>query len=79
MMMRKGLRNILACFDRLYYQPTIDEGIPDAIYDQVVEIYDEKFGKKKTYHQKKGVGAKGIVSTDTRKRCKASILYGHRK
>jgi len=72
----KGLRNILACFDRLYYQPTIDEGVPDAIYDQVVEIYDEKFGKKKTYHQKKGVGAKGQASADTRKDVKLPYYMG---
>jgi len=40
------------------------------------KFYDSKFGKKKTYHQKKGVGAKGVASTDTRKDVKLPYYMG---
>ena len=39
----KQLRKMLQCFDKRYYQPDTDTAIPDVIYDQVVEIYDNKF------------------------------------
>ena len=64
-----------SAFDKMYYEPSFEGGIPDDIYEQLVDIYDEKFGKDKTYHETKGVGAKN-TSIDTRKDVKLTVSHG---
>ena len=64
---KKGLKGLLNCLDKMYYQPSFEGGVPDEIYDQIVDLYDTAFSKDKLYHQLKGVGAKGKISIDTRK------------
>ena len=74
---KKGLKALLNCFDKLYYQPEIEGEVPDVIYDQIVEIYDKNFSKKgKGYHDLKGVGAKGSTSVDVRKDVKLPYYMG---
>ena len=64
---KKGFQSLLQCLDKLYYNPnTIGDAVPDDIYDQLVDTYDTTFPKGKTYHELKGVGAKGEASIDTR-------------
>ena len=60
---KKSLINMLKCFDEMYYEPSIEECIPDDIYEQIVEIYNTKYGKDKTYHEMKGIGA-GVIKKD---------------
>ena len=60
---KKSLIDMLKCFDEMYYEPTFEGGIPDDIYEQLVDIYDAKFGKNKTYHEIKGVGA-GVINNN---------------
>ena len=73
---KKGLIEMLKCFDKLYYEPSFEGGIPDDIYEQIVEIYDNKFGKSKTYHEVKGVGSSGVKTIDTRKDIKLPYHMG---
>jgi len=65
---KKGMKGLLNCLDKLYYQPkTTGDAVPDDIYDQLVDMYDTTFSKGKSYHEIKGVGAAaGTVSIDTR-------------
>ena len=72
---KKALADMLKCFDKMYYEPSFEGGIPDEIYEQLVDIYDEKFGKDKTYHETKGVGGKN-TSIDTRKDVKLPYHMG---
>ena len=72
---KKALTDMLKCFDKMYYEPSFEGGIPDEIYEQLVDIYDEKFGKDKTYHETKGVGAKN-TGIDTRKDVKLPYHMG---
>ena len=44
---KKSLTDMLKCFDRMYYEPSFEGGIPDDIYEQLVDIYDEKFDVRK--------------------------------
>lgn len=70
----EGLRSLLGCFDRMYYNST--GGIDDQLYDQIVDIYDKHFSKGKGYHQLKGVGAASTASVDTRKDVKLPYHMG---
>jgi len=65
---KKGMKALLNCLDKLYYQPkTTGDAVPDDIYDQLVDMYDTTFSKGKSYHELKGVGAAaGTASIDTR-------------
>ena len=48
---KKGLKGLLNCLDKMYYQPSFEGGVPDEIYDQIVDLYDTAFSKDKLYIQ----------------------------
>ena len=35
---KKALADMLKCFDKMYYEPSFEGGIPDEIYEQLVDI-----------------------------------------